>query len=66
MLERKDPWMRTLLPFIDGKNSIEALCDIMSIHCAQDPILFPDGNNHCAEKLNEFLYILWQKGVLVS
>ena len=66
MLGLKDPWMSTLLPFIDGNNSIETLCAIMSIHCAEDPILFPEGINMCAEKLNEFLYILWQKGVLVS
>jgi methyltransferase-like protein len=66
MIALKDKWMRILLPHIDGSKSKEDLSTIMHTDLKDDPILFPDGTDECMEKLEQFLQILHQKGVLVS
>ena len=66
MIALKDKWMREILPYLDGTHTREALCSLMQTRAHDDPTLFPEEDTTYAEKLNQFLDILLQKGVLIS
>jgi len=66
MISLQDRWTRLLLPLLDGEHTIEALLHHLRTHFHNDPILFTEETDFCEEKLQEFLNILWKRGVLIS
>ena len=66
MIALKDIWMRKILPYIDGTHTFEQLCSLMLEFALEDSSLQDQEESSHEVKLQEFLYILLQKGVLVS
>lgn len=65
MIALKDLWMRKILPYIDGKHTIEELCSIMETFAHEDKSLHSEESSN-ESKMYDFLNILLQKGVLIS
>ena len=66
MIALKDLWMRKILPYIDGTRTFEQLCSFMHEFALEDPSLQAQEESSHEAKLQDFLDILLQKGVLVS